>query len=65
MLATDQRPKVRRIMTSAPAADVLEITAVVGFGPRIRVLALRLERAQPGDYRQGGSRWCCTAIESA
>jgi hypothetical protein len=65
MLATDQRPKVRRIMTSAPAADVLEMTAVVGFGPRIRVLALRLEREQPRDYRQGGSRWCCTAIESA
>jgi hypothetical protein len=65
MLATDQRPKVRRIMTSAPAADVLEMTAVVGFGPRIRVLALRLEREQTRDYRSGSSRWCCTAIESA
>jgi hypothetical protein len=65
MLATDQRPKVRRVMTSAPAADVLEMTAVVGFGPRVRVLALRLERSQPRAYRQGGSRWCCTAIESA
>jgi Family of unknown function (DUF6459) len=65
MLATDQRPRVRRIMTSVPAAGVLEMTAVVGFGPRVRVLALRLERDQPRDYRQGGSRWCCTAIESA
>jgi hypothetical protein len=65
MLATDQRPKVRRIMTSAPAADVLEMTAVVGFGPRVRVLALRLEREQARSYRQGSSRWCCTAIESA
>jgi hypothetical protein len=52
-------------MTSAPAANVLEITAVVGFGPRVRVLALRLELEQPRAYRQGGSRWCCTAIESA
>jgi Family of unknown function (DUF6459) len=65
MLATDQRPRVRRIMTSAPTANVLEITAVVGFGPRVRALALRLERDEPRDYRQGGSRWCCTAIESA
>jgi hypothetical protein len=65
MLATDQRPKVRRVMTSAPAADVLELTAVVGFGSRVRVLALRLEREQARAYRQGGSRWRCTAIESA
>jgi len=65
MLATDQRPKVRRVMTSAPAANVLEMTAVVGFGPRIRVLALRLEREQARADHQGGGRWCCTAIESA
>jgi hypothetical protein len=65
MMATDQRPRVRRIMTSAPAANVLEMTAVVGFGPRVRVLALRLEREQPRAHRDGGSRWCCTAIESA
>lgn len=65
MLATDQRPRVRRVMTSAPADNVLEMTAVVGFGSRVRVLALRLELEQPRAYRQGGSRWCCTAIESA
>jgi hypothetical protein len=65
MLATDQRPKLRRVMTSAPAAGVLEMTAVVGFGPRVRVLAVRLEREAPRPYRQRGSRWCCTAIESA
>jgi Family of unknown function (DUF6459) len=60
LLATGERPRVRRVMTSAPARDVLEMTAVVGFGPRVRVLALRLERApQPRD------RWRCTAIESA
>ena len=65
MLATDQRPRVRRVMTSAPAPGVLEMTAVVGFGPRVRALALRLEHEQARPYRQGGGRWCCTAIESA
>jgi hypothetical protein len=71
MLATDQRPKVRRVLTSAPAAGVLEMTAVVGFGPKVRALALRLEREQArpyqqaSGYKQAGDRWCCTAIESA
>jgi len=65
MLASDQRPRVRRVIASAPAAGVLELTAVVGFGPRVRALALRLEHEQTGPYRPGGSRWCCTAIESA
>lgn len=59
-LATGQRPRVRRLMTSAPASGVLELTAVVGFGPRVLVLALRLER---DEARRG--RWCCTAIDSA
>ena len=45
-LVTDQRPRVRRIVTSAPSQDVLELTAVVGFGPRVRALALRLERGE-------------------
>ena len=74
LLATDQRPRVRRVLTSAPAADVLELTAIVGFGPRVRALALRLERADSspsggsgGSGRSGrsGRKWCCTAIESA
>jgi hypothetical protein len=65
MLASDQRPRVRRVITSAPAAGVLEMTAVVGFGPRVRALALRLEHEQTRAHRQGSSRWCCTAIESA
>ena len=45
--------------------DVVEMTAVVGFGPKIRVLAVRLEREQAGPRRAAGRRWCCTAIESA
>jgi Family of unknown function (DUF6459) len=74
VLATGQRPKVRRIMTSAPSPDVVEITAIVGFGPRTRVLALRLEQSErrspagPGPAnppRPATLRWLCTAIESA
>ena len=60
LLTTSQRPRVRRVMASAPANGVLELTAVVGFGPRVRVLALRLERDDAGR-----GRWCCTAIDSA
>ncbi len=73
MLATGQRPRVVRIMTSAPSPDVVEMTAVVCFGPRTRVLALRLERSEPqrpgpgraGSGPPGARRWLCTAIESA
>jgi len=65
MLATDQRPRVRRVLTSEPAAGVLEMTAVIGFGPRVRAVALRLEREQARPHREGSDRWCCTAIESA
>jgi Family of unknown function (DUF6459) len=60
VLASGQRPRLRRVMTSAPAAGVLEVTAVVGFGGRVRVLALRLERADAEP-----AQWQCTALESA
>ena len=63
-------------MTSRPAAGAVEMTVIVGFGPRIRVLAVRLERDEPpqaeaGPYRGRGhgpgatARWTCTAIEAA
>jgi hypothetical protein len=79
-LATPVQPRVRRVMTSRPAAGVVEMTAIVGFGPRIRVLAVRLECDRPdpsgtrqdGPYRPPGpnrdpatTRWMCTAIEAA
>jgi hypothetical protein len=79
-LAADVQPRVRRIMTSRPAAGVVEMTVIVGFGPKIRVLAVRLERDRPhssgtrrdGPYRPPGpgpdpatARWTCTAIEAA
>jgi hypothetical protein len=64
-----QRPKVQRVLTSHPAEDVVEVAAIVGFGPRTRALAARLERASAraaGPGRPGrDARWLCTAIEVA
>lgn len=65
LLATSQRPRVRRVLTSAPRREVLEVTAVVNFGPRVRALALRLELAEAPPYRPGADRWRCTHIEAA
>jgi Family of unknown function (DUF6459) len=63
-------------MTSRPATGVVEMTVVVGFGPRVRALAVRLERearARPsGPGRNSppqpgaeAARWICTAVEAA
>ncbi len=74
-LASQQRPRIRRVLTSVPATDVLEMAVVVGFGPRVRAMAIRLERsgahpgsgappaARPGERAAG--RWVCTAVEAA
>jgi hypothetical protein len=77
-LAAEVQPRVRRVMTSCPAAGVVEMTVIVGFGPRTRVLAVRLECAEPphsdagrsSPYRSPGPapappKWICTAIEAA
>ena len=67
-LASQQRPRVRRVLTSVPAADVIELAVVVGFGPRVRAMAVRLERsrARPaGRGEQAAARWVCTAVEAA
>jgi hypothetical protein len=64
-----QRPLVRRVVTSQPSRDVLEMTVIVGFGPRIRALAVRLERSTPRSAAPGHAarvaRWLCTAVEAA
>ncbi|HLI36868.1 MAG TPA: Rv3235 family protein [Streptosporangiaceae bacterium] len=69
LLAAGQRPRVRRLITSCPADDVVEVAAVVGFGPRARALAVRFERAAPQPASPGRparpARWLCTAIEAA
>ena len=69
MLAVGQRPCVRRVVAFQPAPDVIEMTVVVSFGPRIRALAVRLEHAAPRHAtlgrpaRPGG--WRCTEVEAA
>jgi hypothetical protein len=69
MLAAGPAPRVRRVLASRPATGVVEMTVVVGCGPRIRALAVRLE--QDGPHRAGpgrdarAARWVCTAIEAA
>ncbi len=67
-LATGQRPRIRRVMTSRPAARVVEMTVVISFGPRSRALAMRFEhlparRPVPGRPALP-ARWLCTAIET-
>jgi hypothetical protein len=68
-LASVQRPRVRRVVTFHPTSDVIEMTVVVGFGARVRALAVRLERADqpPGACGRGprAPRWLCTAVEAA
>jgi hypothetical protein len=69
MLSAGAAPRVRRVMTSRPAAGVVEMTVIVGCGPEVRALAVRLER----DGRRSGRRapdagatgWVCTAVEAA
>lgn len=69
MLAAGQRPQLRRVVAFRPASDVIEMTVVVSFGPRVRALAIRLEhspppRALPG-YQPRKARWLCTEVEAA
>jgi Family of unknown function (DUF6459) len=53
LLATAHRPRVRRLLVMSPASGVLEMTVIVGLGPRVRAVAVRLERA---GKRQSGAR---------
>jgi hypothetical protein len=61
LLAADHEPRIRRIVASTPSRGVVEMAVVVRFGPRVRALAVRLER---GDNSHS-SAWQCTAIEAA
>ena len=68
LVASDQRPRIRRIVTSQPAASVVEMTVVISFGPRSRALAMRFEHMparQPAPGRPARpARWLCTEIET-
>jgi uncharacterized protein DUF6459 len=68
LLVYDQRPKIQRIVTSRPAARVVEMTVVVNFGVRTRALAMRFEhvagrQAAPGLPARPAC-WLCTEIEA-
>lgn len=67
-MASAQRPRVRRVVTYRPASDVMEMAVVVGFGSRVRALAVRLERpavSPPPSVAEPAGRWVCTAVEAA
>jgi hypothetical protein len=68
VLAADRRPKIQRVVTSRPAAGVVEMTVVVSFGPRSRALAMRLEYVAAREAAPGlpsrPARWLCTELET-
>ena len=68
VLASDQRPRIRRVVTSQPAASVVEMTVVVTFGARSRALAIRFEHVPARQPRPGlparPARWLCTELET-
>ena len=67
-MASVQRPRVRRVIIYRPALDVMEMAVVVGFGSRVKALAVRLERSAVGppvSSGEPGGRWVCTAVEAA
>jgi Family of unknown function (DUF6459) len=68
LLTSDRRPRIARIVTSRPAARIVEMTVVVNFGLRSRALAMRFEHvaarpAAPG-WPARPARWLCTAVEA-
>lgn len=78
LMATAHRPRIKRILAASPTSGVLEMTIIVGLGPRVRALAVRLERAdqltpdsgvpdlraQPG-HLDSATHWRCTAVDAA
>ena len=68
LLASDQRPRIRRVVTSQPAASVVEMTVVVSFGMRSRALAMRFEHMPARQPAPGlparPARWLCTELET-
>jgi hypothetical protein len=63
-----ERPRIRRVMTSRPAAGVVEMTMVASFGSRSRALAIRFEHVPARPPAPGRparpARWLCTEIET-
>ncbi len=53
LLAATHRPRVRRVIVTSPAGGVLEMTVIVGVGPRVRAVAVRLERTTRPHFSPG------------
>jgi hypothetical protein len=68
LLRDEHRPRVLRVLTATPSADVIEMTVIVLIGGRARALAARLERIAGGTRRpvpgSPASQWLCTDIEA-
>jgi hypothetical protein len=69
LLRCEHRPRVLRVLTTAPSAGVVEMTVIVLIGTRARALAVRLERSSDTGRRQApgvlAPQWLCTDIEAA
>ncbi len=69
VLSAGPRLQLRRVVAFQPRPDVIEMTLVLSCGPRIRALAVRLERLTPRHATTGQrarpARWCCTDVEAA
>jgi hypothetical protein len=63
VLAASYQPRIRRVIVTSPAADVIEMAMVVGLGTRVRAVAVRLER--PPQPTGQAAPWRCTAVEAA
>ena len=68
LFAADQRPRIKRIMTSRPTSRTVEMTVIVSSGPRTRALAMRFEHAPARPAAPGRparpARWLCTELEA-
>jgi hypothetical protein len=69
MLAAGERPRVRRVVTFRPTSDAVEMTVIVSVGPKVRAIAVRLERDGPHGASPGRdarpARWVAVAVEAA
>jgi Family of unknown function (DUF6459) len=69
LFGNGHRPRVLRVLTATPSADVVEMTLIVAAGPRARALAIRLERTRGGQHPvwrdKLAAQWLCTDIEAA
>jgi hypothetical protein len=68
LFRTDTGPRIQRVLSSSPSADVVEVTVIAGFGPRTRALAMRFEHIPARQPAPGlparPARWLCTDIET-